>query len=165
MHTFQIVAYVLMACYSVLLSALALGRMTGATVQGTCLRVHPTAAAAAGTSACGNGLFFCRNKGYRARWLPSTFVDDGVCDCCDGTDEAQGCNNVCAVLGAEETRQLRHKLQQHEAGAAERNKLIKEGRKRRDDWAKSAKEAQATADRLRPEVYSLKGECVHVRAL
>lgn len=33
----------------------------------------------AGTSACPNGVFYCRNKGHEPRLLATSFVDDGVC--------------------------------------------------------------------------------------
>ena len=34
-----------------------------------------------GTSACANARFYCVNKGYRGKYLPSMYVGDGVCDC------------------------------------------------------------------------------------
>lgn len=41
-----------------------------------------------GTSACSMSRFYCINKGHRGEWIPSSRVDDGICDCCDGSDEA-----------------------------------------------------------------------------
>lgn len=39
----------------------------------------------------------------------SSFVDDGICDCCDGSDEAPGfCSNNCREVG-EKARQERAK--------------------------------------------------------
>ncbi len=37
-----------------------------------------------GTSACPDGRFWC--AGSRS-FVPSSMVDDGICDCCDGSDE------------------------------------------------------------------------------
>ena len=34
-----------------------------------------------GTSACANSRFYCVNKGYRGKYLPSMYVGDSVCDC------------------------------------------------------------------------------------
>ncbi|KAJ3363986.1 hypothetical protein HDU91_002790 [Kappamyces sp. JEL0680] len=58
-----------------------------------------------GTSACYNGTFYCANAGYQPALLPSSRVDDGVCDpqCCDGSDESPGtCQNVCRELAIKE---------------------------------------------------------------
>jgi hypothetical protein len=38
------------------------------------------------TSACPTAVFHCQN-GHSVRYLPSSRVNDGVCDCCDGSDE------------------------------------------------------------------------------
>ncbi|XP_014229763.1 glucosidase 2 subunit beta [Trichogramma pretiosum] len=41
-----------------------------------------------GTNACNNGIFHCEkvSKGMTEK-IPSYRVNDGVCDCCDGSDE------------------------------------------------------------------------------
>jgi len=45
--------------------------------------------------------FWCQNKGYKEQVISPTIVDDGICDCCDGTDEPLGkCKNVCKEVGA-----------------------------------------------------------------
>ena len=51
----------------------------------------------AGTSACPDGRFWCSNKGATSKWLHSAAVGDGVCDCCDATDEppSTGCQHTC----------------------------------------------------------------------
>ena len=33
----------------------------------------------AGTAACPNGVFYCRNRGHEAKIMSTSFVDDGVC--------------------------------------------------------------------------------------
>jgi protein kinase C substrate 80K-H len=59
-----------------------------------------------GTSACPNGHFYCANVGHVGTYIPSSHVNDGVCDpdCCDGSDEYNGqviCPNTCAEVGRE----------------------------------------------------------------
>ena len=58
-----------------------------------------------GTSACPNGQFYCANTGHVPAYIPSSHVNDGVCDplCCDGSDEYNSqikCPNTCKELGA-----------------------------------------------------------------
>ncbi|KAK2718699.1 hypothetical protein QYM36_005881 [Artemia franciscana] len=70
-----------------------------------------------GTSACPNGMFFCRNIGYRSHYIPSSRVNDGICDCCDGSDEwatGTNCTNNCYELGASarEEAKEKHDIQQ-----------------------------------------------------
>lgn len=40
-----------------------------------------------GTAACALGKFYCANVGSIPQSVPSALVGDGVCDCCDGSDE------------------------------------------------------------------------------
>jgi hypothetical protein len=56
------------------------------------------------TSAC-SGVskepqFWCHNNGVSSHYLPSSKVNDGICDCCDGSDERFivgdiKCSNTC----------------------------------------------------------------------
>lgn len=67
-----------------------------------------------GTSACGNGFFYCANEGHVPARIKTSRVNDGVCDpdCCDGSDEYNGleyCPNVCEEVGAE-AKQERERL-------------------------------------------------------
>jgi hypothetical protein len=40
--------------------------------------------------------FLCVNEGYESASIPSSAVDDKICDCCDGTDEIRiKCPKVC----------------------------------------------------------------------
>ncbi|WVW81324.1 hypothetical protein I302_103315 [Kwoniella bestiolae CBS 10118] len=56
-----------------------------------------------GTSACHNGVFWCKNQGHIPGQVLSSRVNDGICDpeCCDGSDEwATGaCPDKCAEIG------------------------------------------------------------------
>lgn len=40
-----------------------------------------------GTNACSSGKFYCANEGGIPKLIRSTALNDGVCDCCDGSDE------------------------------------------------------------------------------
>ena len=43
-----------------------------------------------GTNACSHAInshgFYCQNLGSTAKLIKSSFVNDNVCDCCDGSD-------------------------------------------------------------------------------
>ncbi|KAG6831905.1 hypothetical protein H0H87_003557 [Tephrocybe sp. NHM501043] len=55
-----------------------------------------------GTGACPNSVFYCRNKGHIGASIPSSRVNDGLCEpeCCDGSDERPGvCKNICTETG------------------------------------------------------------------
>ncbi|CAE8685661.1 unnamed protein product [Polarella glacialis] len=40
-----------------------------------------------GTSACSRGHFYCHNEGSIPQVIRTSLLNDGVCDCCDGSDE------------------------------------------------------------------------------
>ncbi|KAJ7283361.1 glucosidase II beta subunit-like-domain-containing protein [Mycena rebaudengoi] len=55
-----------------------------------------------GTSACPNSTFYCQNIGHIGGTIPSSRVNDGLCEpqCCDGSDERPGvCKNACKEIG------------------------------------------------------------------
>jgi len=56
-----------------------------------------------GTSACSFGTFLCEKSQHPtdAHFVPAMFVNDGVCDCCDGSDEYNTpwkCKDLCEDL-------------------------------------------------------------------
>ena len=56
-----------------------------------------------GTAACEMGKFYCRNVKNLDIYIPSYKVNDGVCDCCDGSDEyldkfGKKCENTCGQV-------------------------------------------------------------------
>ncbi|XP_049809093.1 uncharacterized protein LOC126252260 [Schistocerca nitens] len=40
-----------------------------------------------GTNACKNAVFHCEAEASLSKSVPSNQVNDGICDCCDGSDE------------------------------------------------------------------------------
>ncbi|KAJ3151618.1 hypothetical protein HDU86_006037 [Geranomyces michiganensis] len=58
-----------------------------------------------GTPACETGFFHCLNADHIGADIPTSRVNDGICDpqCCDGSDEYLGyvkCHNNCTEIGA-----------------------------------------------------------------
>lgn len=87
-----------------------------------------------GTSACSNGSFFCQNAGHIPAYIPSSRVNDGVCeeDCCDGSDEWLGltkCPNVCKA-----------KAKAYAKEEAEREAVRASGWKVKEGWMKQGQQ-------------------------
>ena len=78
------------------------------------------------TSACSPiGRFRCENAGHLPKWIKSSLVRDGICDCCDGSDEKDiekkktDCPNTCEqkheeyINALEENREKVAKVRDH----------------------------------------------------
>ena len=85
------------------------------------------------SSACSyhsNGrLFQCDDNQYFNQSLFLSRVGDGVCDCCDGSDETHSnnlifCPNVCAEIGLLLQLEVAASKDMKERGASERNAII-----------------------------------------
>ncbi|KAK9786586.1 hypothetical protein WJX73_004059 [Symbiochloris irregularis] len=88
-----------------------------------------------GSSACWNGRFYCRNRGYEPKVVNSSMVDDGICDCCDGTDEQPGkCMDTCLEAGAAARAELKARTAAAVAGARVRDGYIKRAKIARAEW-------------------------------
>ena len=85
-------------------------------------------------SACMNGQFACENLGYIVQMIPSMRVNDGICDCCDGSDEyttSVKCLNRCdemAIRMREEEERMKILTDQ---GLTKKNELIEQGKQLR----------------------------------
>lgn len=70
-------------------------------------------------------VVFINNNKKNNRNLGATFVDDFVCDCCDGSDEAKGhCANTCDVEGATWRAEVQARLESFERGVAKRREYV-----------------------------------------
>ncbi|KAL3719107.1 hypothetical protein ACJRO7_004110 [Eucalyptus globulus] len=74
-----------------------------------------------GTSACPNGKFYCRNAVHVPVIIFSSRVNDGICDCCDGSDEYGDkvkCPNTCREAGKAARDELKKKIAVYQEGVA-----------------------------------------------
>ncbi|THH04769.1 hypothetical protein EW146_g10088, partial [Bondarzewia mesenterica] len=102
-----------------------------------------------GTGACPDTLFYCKNEGHIGASIPSSRVNDGICepDCCDGSDEPSSvCENTCKEVGEEYRRRV----------DAER-KLRKTGSKIRSTYVAFA---QKEKKRLEGEIKNVEKEII-----
>lgn len=82
-----------------------------------------------GTSACKNGKFYCFNKGFEAKTIHSAFVNDGICDCCDGSDEyleIKKCANTCKKEALEAHKHILDEIEVLKLGLVQKKKLVDE---------------------------------------
>lgn len=80
-----------------------------------------------GTSACPNGVFFCKNVGHIGSTIPSSRVNDGLCEpeCCDGSDEAPGvCPDKCKDVGEEYRKEMEAERKLRKTGSKIRASYI-----------------------------------------
>ncbi|OCF38619.1 protein kinase C substrate 80K-H [Kwoniella heveanensis CBS 569] len=104
-----------------------------------------------GTSACPNGVFWCKNEGHIPGQILSSRVNDGLCDpeCCDGSDEwATGaCPNRCDEIGRAHREATEAERKTRKTGAKIRGTYIKwaQGEKKRleDELEKKHSEVKA----------------------
>eukprot|EP01084_Bolivina_argentea_P170622 295656_1 len=81
-----------------------------------------------GTSACNHGKFWCINPGYSGRFIYSSLVNDGLCDCCDGSDEKNNprinCPNVCNQKAKDELQEFINQKKKYMEGIKVKNSLL-----------------------------------------
>lgn len=83
--------------------------------------------------------------------LPSSRVNDGICDCCDGSDEWKEkvrCTNNCIELGRESLKELIANVERQEAGVAKLQDLIAQGRTMKVEKEKALIEANSKLEAL-----------------
>lgn len=87
-----------------------------------------------GTSACANGRFYCRNLGFKGSYIPSSWVDDGICDydlCCDGSDEKPGrCENKCKQYKEKYEQERKRNNAMVEKGLRVKQKILEASKKK-----------------------------------
>ncbi|OHT14429.1 hypothetical protein TRFO_15212 [Tritrichomonas foetus] len=85
-----------------------------------------------GTSAYPNGTFYCHNDGVDPMEIPKWSVGDGICDCCDGSDEFSRlshskCSNTCHVFIKEKESLKKLIKSKYLEGAKNKNQMQEKG--------------------------------------
>lgn len=93
------------------------------------------------------GFFYCKNEGYVPTRIRMWSFGDGICDCCDGSDEIENkhvkCENTCNEL-ENKRRKISNQLKSHFAkGMKQMKKLEEKGIKKRNEFKKEMKEIES----------------------
>lgn len=83
-----------------------------------------------------SGFFHCTNAGHTPLNIPSSRVNDGVCDCCDASDEyasSASCVDTCRELGKAAREEAAKQREERLKGYQLRQSMIEEGRKTRKE--------------------------------
>ncbi|KAJ2486736.1 hypothetical protein IWW37_005515 [Coemansia sp. RSA 2050] len=130
-----------------------------------------------GTSACNNGTFYCANRGHIPARIPSSKVNNGVCDleCCDGSDEygSKACPDRCLELGEKAREEERVLALVRERGGRRKAELVGRARELRVEKAGELREkegllaeaeaALARAEELKSGLEEKEGERARAR--
>ncbi|CAB1341811.1 unnamed protein product [Coregonus sp. 'balchen'] len=145
-----------MSCaHLLLLMSLALPMRTGAAVE----IQRPRGVPLSSTAACPNGSFHCTNAGFRPAFIPSSRINDGICDCCDTTDEYNSgatCQNTCRELGRKERESLQIMAEITKEGFMLKQQLIHEAKRGQEDKQGKLTELQGSKKGLEEKVEALR---------
>ncbi|KPA86843.1 putative mitochondrial glucosidase II beta subunit [Leptomonas pyrrhocoris] len=123
-----------------------------------------------GTSACAmlrkgvvtqlskNWQFQCTNEGFFEQQIPHSHVNDGICDCCDGSDElASGvpCVNRCGEVESELARQKQEERKMLQKAAVIKAAMRAEVKKHHDELANALPAQKAEREAILAELPAL----------
>lgn len=100
--------------------------------------------------------FYCKSKGHKPSYIPSSLVNDGVCDydlCCDGSDEWSHvggvvCENRCVAMGKEYRKKEEERIKGEREAIRRREELVKEAERARLQLEDSVKDLQTQVEGL-----------------
>ena len=108
--------------------------------------------------------FWCVNDGWRGAPLLVSRVGDGICDCCDGSDEPAGsCVPTCAHKAAEENIEIRKRLQKVTSALKAKHEGADKGKAEHAQWVADLPRLQLELDALLPTFGDL--EAAHAALL
>lgn len=113
------------------------------------------------TNACSfysSDLFHCKSKVFTNQRIPLSRVDDGICDCCDGSDESIGCDNNCMALEKLRLEAEEEEKNRKEAGIKAQTQLKAEANSLYTAKVAEGLEAKNRAAELVAQIENAKGE-------
>jgi protein kinase C substrate 80K-H len=115
-----------------------------------------------GTSGCSYTLphgksFSCANEGFKIVQISSSRVDDGICDCCDGSDEGTlvKCKNQCVAAASREKQMIAKATKAYKIGSVIRANDIKRIERSQSEMLSSISPLRSSVDQLKATVEKL----------
>ncbi|SMN20900.1 similar to Saccharomyces cerevisiae YDR221W GTB1 Glucosidase II beta subunit [Maudiozyma saulgeensis] len=126
-----------------------------------------------GTAACPDTLesrlFYCRNEGFKPRYIRGSLVGDGVCDCCDCSDEKlpRSEGNTCRELSQVFDRISETELKGYKDGQKKFYELLKKFKVSNplDDENKKNNEPETEKQMIETDIQSLNDELEDIKSL
>lgn len=114
--------------------------------------------------------FQCTNAGFEN--LNQQFfhsrINDGVCDCCDGSDEylfPGKCPNRCEVYSAERQQEETRREVNRQAGLKAKAELLAKATRLREEWKQEVVTLEGRVDSLKKELEAAEVEVVRLEAI
>jgi len=106
------------------------------------------------------GKFHCNNKGYKSIVLASSRVDDGICDCCDGSDEGTvvQCKDTCNQVAYKERELITKLTAAYKVGKSLRDGYITSVRNEKESKAATLTYVKGEIERQKATTSALQKE-------
>lgn len=114
-----------------------------------------------GTEACPNGRFFCLPEDM---YMPSSRVNDGICDCCDGSDEWRA--KVLSPMGNARDAPCTDTCREIQDVLEKKRRVKRDGQRAKEEYLEAGKPYIGLNDGLygrQGEFYLLSQECFYYK--
>jgi protein kinase C substrate 80K-H len=119
-----------------------------------------------GSDAEKSSKFHCVNKGYLDTFIHTSKVNDGICDCCDGSDEPKGkCPDNCYEIGKGLRDELKAKIKAMKAGIQIKNTRAQQGKKEIEAKKLELKEKKALKEQKEKEEEAAEKEKIRLEKI
>lgn len=115
-------------------------------------------------------MFQCSDKRFFEQFLFLSRVGDGVCDCCDGSDEMHSkelikCPNTCSEMGANYKLELRKIDDNYAKGTTEREIILRDEKSKFDELRSSVSRAQKLIPQYKKMISDYRKELTEQQSL
>ena len=114
--------------------------------------------------------FYCRDQRFYNQSLFPSRVGDGICDCCDGSDEIHGntpivCPNVCDIVGSAIEKEATSMRNSRAQGISERGLILATATAKLNELRIGLRKAQMLIPKHRKLIYEYKNQLIKQSSL